>query len=338
VHNVKLEDTTRWSGLIDLVNGVNGAPPRGYIISEGDARAYGVGTYRWVKKIGIKTDTALLERYDPALPIGAPKGMPQAAINLITDINSAFTAGAWYVIVDELAGISADLIATVAYTLGLPQYKPSYQHRWGVYIVHGPLVGYSSLDDPDNLDSREGGAITDLLKANARLLPEFYPYLWKNADLMCDCQIYNYWRSSSTSDGARDAWLGQFFSGAAPDVNVPPDIRPATNRLNWLMARRATLGSASIVQPVFGAIDKFLKCGTTSNDTAMRFLDRMFYVYKTRTSYPSLIHDDNDGGVGSWKWEDATSPMSRDEGFADSYVHYSVNHLSSSRTGPVPAP
>lgn len=74
-----------------MVNGVNGAPPRGYIISEGDARAYGVGTYRWVKKIGIKTDTALLERYDPALPIGQlliSQRIAQAAVRRINSLTA----------------------------------------------------------------------------------------------------------------------------------------------------------------------------------------------------------------------------------------------------------
>lgn len=242
-------------------------------------------------------------------------------------MTQALNNGAWIVMIDELATLTEELITNTAAVLGHPDYKPAYQHRWGAYLVDGPKVNYNNLDV----------GLAYLLQANARIAPEFYPYLYVGPDTIS--QTYNYWRSNTTSHGARDIWLGQYFTGGAEDPNVPVAMRPAPNRLNWLMAYRAAWNSQSFIHPTFATYDRYLMSGTSDSYTAMKFLDRMFYVYKTRTGYGALIHDGNDGGLGSYKWEAATVlPTGRDEGFAESYGHYCVQHLSSSRLGLVPTP
>ena len=75
------------------------------------------------------------------------------------------------------------------------------------------------------------------------------------------------------------------------------------------------------------------------------FIDRMFYVWMTRTGQPSMISAGN-GGPGAYKWQDVAKTdlgygvgnTSRDLAWAESFDHYAVQGLASSRLGPVSCP
>ena len=176
---------------------------------------------------------------------------------------------------------------------------PQWAGRWGAYIVNGEAVAYPGLNP----------AIDALLDANALLAVELYPH-----------------QSRYCEEGAtayeRDLWLADFFSGTATQ-----------GRFDWLVQRRTNRGSASHISVVFGVTDSFL------NGTAPAvFLDRMFYVWVTRSGYRSFLLDEN-GGPGAWKWDQPyMSNTSRDLAFSTSYLHYSVIGSTSSRLGQVSCP
>jgi hypothetical protein len=152
------------------------------------------------------------------------------------------------------------------------------------------------------------------------------------ADAMLSLELYpsqsEYCASGSTIV-ERDLWLADQFSGT-----------PNLGRLDWLMNRRDMHGSNSFVSALFGVGDVLLDGANPAI-----FLDRMFYVWRTRTSYPSLIFADN-GGPGAYKWQKVEDTpqgygvgnTSRDLAFAESFEHYAVQHSTSSRLGPVPCP
>jgi hypothetical protein len=204
------------------------------------------------------------------------------------------------VMVDELRSAEIDKVAACA--ARMRAVYPELAGRWGVYLVHGVNVAYPNLQP----------AIDELLLADAALVPEMYPA-----------------RSQYCAAGAntleRDIWLGDYFRGSRGDF--------PQGRLHWLMSRRTALGSLSAVAPIFGVTDTFM----TGTQPA-RFLDRMFYVWATRSGYRSLLLSEN-GGPGAYKWEHPhTSNTSRDLAFSTSYEHYGVTGSTSSRLGQVPCP
>ncbi|MEZ4225250.1 MAG: hypothetical protein R3B13_30140 [Polyangiaceae bacterium] len=156
--------------------------------------------------------------------------------------------------------------------------------------------------------------IDALLKAHAIISLELYPR-------------YSEYCKAGTSAGQRDVWLGNQFAGTS-----------TLGRLNWLMARRKLNSSESSVTPLFGVGDVLL-----DGSKPAVFLDRMFYVWATRTNYPSLISAAN-GGPGVYKWSPPTaagygvSNTSRDLAFAESFAHYSAAGKTTSRLGQVPCP
>ena len=104
----------------------------------------------------------------------------------------------------------------------------------------------------------------------------------------------------------RDAWLGDFFRGSRGAFPQP--------RLHWLVEQRKARGSASHISVLFGVTDRFV--------ADAGFLDRMFYVFVTRSGYRSVALASN-GGVGSWKWDhEALSSTTRDSRFARSWDWY----------------
>ncbi len=161
-----------------------------------------------------------------------------------------------------------------------------------------------------------GDGIDALLKANAAISLELYPRQTEYC-------------AAGTNGGQRDIWLARQFNGDA-----------TLGRVNWLKARRALHSSSSQITPLFGVGDILLN-GTSP----ALFLDRMFYVWKTRTSHSDLIRPEV-GGVGTYKWQPvADTPgrygvgnTSRDLAFVQSYNHYSVQGASNSLKGPVPCP
>lgn len=157
-------------------------------------------------------------------------------------------------------------------------------------------------------------ALDALLEADAMLSLELYP----SQSEYC---------AAGANGGERDIWLAERFTGNA-----------SFGRLNWLLARKSMHGSSSFVSPLFGVGDVLL-----DGQSPAVFMDRLFYVWVTRTGQPSMINAAN-GGPGAYKWQDvADTPLgygvgntSRDLAFAESFQHYSVEGKTTSRLGPVP--
>jgi hypothetical protein len=169
--------------------------------------------------------------------------------------------------------------------------------RWGAYVVNGEAVAYPNL----------APALDALLDADAIVAPEMYA-------------IESHYCAAGRDAAARDQWLADFFRGT-----------DRLGRFHWLAQRRADRGSHSELTVLFGVTDHYLD--GPSPDV---FLDRMFYVWATRTGYRGVILPDN-GGPGAYKWEAATvGSTSRDRAFAESYQHYGVQGRVDSRLGPVP--
>lgn len=134
--------------------------------------------------------------------------------------------------------------------------------------------------------------------------------------------------AQGSNGGARDIALARFFDG---DESLA--------RYHWLVLRRAALSSTSPLSVLFGVTDRYMN-GT---DPAI-FLDRMFYVWATRTRHPEAIGIGN-GSAGAWKWDPNAPPggfgtanTSRDLAFAQSVEWYGVRGLRTSQRGPVPCP
>lgn len=81
---------------------------------------------------------------------------------------------------------------------------------------------------------------------------------------------------------------------------------------------------------MFGVTDTYMD-GTVPSI----FLDRMFYVWVTRSGYRSFLLSPA-GGAGAYKWEAAAvGNTSRDLAFKESFQHYCIDGLTSSRLGQV---
>jgi hypothetical protein len=158
-------------------------------------------------------------------------------------------------------------------------------------------------------------AIDELLSAHAHIAVERY--------------IEQSWYCSHGANGGeRDISLATFFDGDA-----------SLARYDWLVQRKAVMQSQSPLSVVFGVTDRYMD-GTNP----AIYLDRMFYVWVTRTKHPGAIAIAN-GGPGGWKWDPnhppggyGTSNTSRDQAFAASVDWYSVQGKTTSRLGPVPCP
>ena len=173
---------------------------------------------------------------------------------------------------------------------------PQWVGRWGAYLVNGESVSYPNLNP----------AIDALLSANAILAPEMYVAM-------------SSYCAAGEGAGDRDVWLGERFAGTA-----------TIGRFHWLVERRTYMSSASQLTPLFGVTDTYMN-GTSPSI----FLDRMFYVWATRSGYRTYMLSAN-GGVGAYKWEAAAvSNTSRDLAFQDSFQHYCIDGLTSSRQGQV---
>lgn len=159
-----------------------------------------------------------------------------------------------------------------------------------------------------------GAGIDALLQADAVLSLELYP----RGSEYC---------AAGADSATRDAWLAEQFAGNAE-----------VGRTNWLLARREHWGSASVVSPLLGVGDVLLDV-----DARAVFLDRMFFVWVTRTDHGALI-DAAHGGPGAYKWTPPTplgygvGNTSRDLAFSQSYTHYGVDGRSDARLGEVACP
>ncbi len=158
-------------------------------------------------------------------------------------------------------------------------------------------------------------AVDSLLLAHAHIASERY----FTRDDYC---------AAGSTGGARDIALAAFFDGDA-----------TLDRFHWLTVERARLASRSPLTVLFGVTDRYM----TGTAPAV-FLDRMFYVWATRTRHPEVL-DIANGSVGAWKWTPrhvdggfGTSNTSRDLAFSESVQWYGVDHMRASRLGPVACP
>ncbi len=218
-------------------------------------------------------------------------------------IHGAFSAGAnapLYVMIDELNGGTIGLIAGCASKMKTAY--PQWAGRWGAYLVNGTNVSYANLNP----------AVDELLTAQAIVGVEMYP----KQSAYC---------AGGNNAGARDQWLADFFRGTQGQF---PQAR-----FHWLMERRTALGSNSHITVLFGVTDAYMN-GTNP----AIFLDRMFYVWRNKSGYGSILLLAN-GGVGAFKWDQPDmSNTSRDQAFAESFNHYCVAGNAGSLKGQVPCP
>ena len=204
------------------------------------------------------------------------------------------------ILIDELKTSTEAYIKAVADRMRTVY--PQWKGRWGAYLVNGASISYPNLT----------AGIDALLVAGAFIVPEMYPH----KSSYC---------SSGTSAGAQDKWLGEFFRGSGGAF--------PQGRFHWLVQRRTYRASTSHLPILFGVADSFV-----GGSGASVFIDRMFYVWVTRSGYPGTLSSAN-GGPGAWKWDyPAMSNTSRDLAFAQSYQHYVVQGLKTSRLGQVTCP
>jgi hypothetical protein len=206
------------------------------------------------------------------------------------------------IMIDELERSSIDKITQVAALMRL--HYSQYTGLWGVFIEN------TDVGDPDRYYGPKEGAINELLLAGAILAAEMY--IGKG-----------YYCSQGSNYGERDVWLADWFRG---DFGT-------WKKFAWLAEQRSNLGSSSHLSVVFGVTDSMV--GTSD---AYIFIDRLFYVWVTRSGFPSTL-DWTNGGAGAYKWEAAAvSSANRDNLFADSYNHYCFGNTSSRFTNPTFCP
>ena len=212
-----------------------------------------------------------------------------SADELVATIHAAFQLDEdqpGRVMIDELEVMHIDKLAAVALTMRTRY--PQYAGLWGVFVEN------TGSGDPTRYYGPKQPAIDELLQANAILAPEMY----MGRGAYCNAGV---------GYGARDVWLAEWFRGDLGDFK----------KLHWLMQRRAELGSGSNISILFGVTD-----GVVGDADAYIFIDRLFYVWATRSGYPEVI-DASNGGVGAYKWEaSAVGSPNRDNLFADSFNHY----------------
>ena len=63
------------------------------------------------------------------------------------------------------------------------------------------------------------------------------------------------------------------------------------------------------------------------------YLDNMFHVWATRTEFRALMLSDN-GGIGTYKWDEKVSNPLRDALFVDSWNHYCRDGATTALRGP----
>lgn len=215
------------------------------------------------------------------------------------------------VMIDEIEESSKDKLTVVAETLR--DHYPQYAGRWGAFIMN---------EDPSCSPcyGTKEAAVNAFLSANAVLAAEMY--IGRGAYCSCGGTC-----AGTTSYGPRDIWLADFFAGDM--VN--------RKKFAWLVQRRGELGSSSQLSVLFITVD-----GSVGTSDAYIFIDRMFYIWVTRSGFRSFLLASN-GGAGAYKWQYlnndgnvAVSSPNRDNLFADSFRHYCLDPGSTTSRFPDP--
>ena len=203
-------------------------------------------------------------------------------------------------IVDELrGGENSTLKRVAACATWLHRERPALNDgHWAIYLAHQNIAAFDTLLP----------ALDPVLAAGATIAVEMY------ATQRAYC--------AAGGAGAGDVWLADFFLGG----------RGSSPRAGfaWLADRRRRLGSRSRMTAVFGVTDTYL-----DGRDPFVFLDRMFFVWMSRTGFPGVLAAAN-GGAGSYKWQrghlDSTT---RDQRFAAAWEHYCRRGQTSSLAGRV---
>ncbi len=205
------------------------------------------------------------------------------------------------VIVDELRGGANSTLERVAEcTSWLHREHPALGGgRWAIYLAHQNIAAFDTLTR----------ALDPALAAGATIAVEMY------ATQRAYC-------GAGGAEGGGDDWLADFFlggRGSSPGAGFA-----------WLAERRRHLGSHSRLTAVLGVTDDYL-----DGPDPFVFLDRMFFVWMSRTGFPGVLAAAN-GGAGSYKWQrghlDSTT---RDQRFAAAWEHYCRRGQTSSLAGRV---
>ena len=205
------------------------------------------------------------------------------------------------VIVDELRGGSNSTLERIAEcTTWLHREHPALDGgRWAIYLAHQDIAAFDTLLP----------ALDPALAAGATIAVEMY------ATQRAYC-------AAGGGGEAGDQWLADFFlggRGSSPGAGFA-----------WLAERRRQLGSRSRLTAVFGVTDTYL-----DGPDPFVFLDRMFFVWMSRTGFPEVLAAAN-GGAGSYKWQrDHLEHTERDQRFAAAWDHYCRRGQVSSLGGSV---
>ena len=206
------------------------------------------------------------------------------------------------VIVDELRGGANSTLERVAECASwLHRERPALDGGdWAIYLAHQDIAAFDTLLP----------ALDPALAAGATIAVEMY------ATERAYC-------AAGDDEDAGDEWLADFFLGGrgwSPGAGFA-----------WLAERRRLLGSRSRLTAVFGVTDTYL-----DGRDPFVFLDRMFFVWTTRTGFPEVLAAAN-GGAGSYKWQrDHLDATTRDQRFAAAWEHYCRGGEASSLAGRVP--
>jgi hypothetical protein len=191
------------------------------------------------------------------------------------------------VIVDELRGGENSTLKRMAEcTSWLHREHPALDGgHWAIYLAHQDIAAFDDLTE----------ALDPALAAGATIAVEMYAA----QSSYCD----------AGGGTAGDEWLADFFLGGRGSS-------PAAG-FAWLAERRRALESRSRLAAVFGVTDTYL-----DGHDPFVFLDRMFFVWMSRTGFPEVLAAAN-GGAGSYKWQrDHLDATTRDQRFAAAWRHY----------------
>jgi hypothetical protein len=204
------------------------------------------------------------------------------------------------VIVDELRGGPNTTLKRIAEcATWLRREHPALDGgRWAIYLAHQNIAAFDTLRP----------ALDPALAAGATIAVEMYA----SHSAYCDVG----------GGEAGDGWLVDFFLGGRG--------RSPGAGFAWLAERRRQMGSRSRLTAVFGVTDTYL-----DGPDPFVFLDRMFFVWMSRTGFPGVLAAAN-GGAGSYKWQrDHLDSTTRDQRFAAAWDHYCRRGRESSLAGTV---
>ena len=221
---------------------------------------------------------------------------------LATAVATEIGAGRPRVMIDELSHTNAANRTKIKDCADILLHNPAVRRRWGVFVIRAGSVNVLQQMQP---------ALDSVFRGSGNVAYEAYVQ-------------YSVYCNQGSNTGQRDIWLGNYFK----------------DRCDYLLERRDAVSlpglGKSFVSMVFGVTDK--PSGPTLDlmncNNAAFYLDRMFYVFRTRSGWSQLMHPTT-GGAGSYKWDfDNLSTSVRDSHFRNSWNHYCRDQKNTYRWGP----